>query len=64
MTEWVWVVAGTAASIAVSLVVGLALARILGNIDRAASRLLDDARWAAAPLARVERRSLGSWVSD
>jgi hypothetical protein len=51
MTEWVWVVAGTAALMAVSFVVGLALARILGNIDRAAAR-------------RVERRSLGSWVSD
>ena len=64
MITWVWLAAGAAASIALSFIVGLALAKILGNIEDAASRLLEDARWATAPLARVERRSQGSWVSD
>jgi hypothetical protein len=76
MITWVWLVVGAAASIGVSFVVGLALARIFGNIEDAASRLLRDARWAAAPLTReirssvelprhhVERQSVGSWMSD
>jgi hypothetical protein len=52
MTDWVWVPIGAAALIAVSLVVGLALARILGTISAAASRLLDEELWASAPLTR------------
>jgi hypothetical protein len=39
---WVWVVIGTIVLIALSLVVGLALGRMLGSIGDAASSLLDE----------------------
>ena len=52
MMAWVWVAVGATALIGVSLVVGLALARFLGTIADAASTLLDDDRWASAPLTR------------
>ena len=53
MVAWAWVVIGAATAIGVSLVVGLALARILGGIADAASRLRDEVYWASAPLTRA-----------
>jgi hypothetical protein len=52
MMAWEWVAIGVAALIGVSLVVGLGLARILGNITDDASRLLEEVRWASAPWIR------------
>lgn len=52
MTAWVWVAIGTATLIGLSLVVGLALARILGIIADAGSRLLEEELWESAPLTR------------
>jgi hypothetical protein len=52
MMAWEWVAIGVAAFVGVSLVVGLGLARILGNITDGASRLLEEVRWASAPLTR------------
>lgn len=48
MTAWVWVAIGTATLIGVSLVAGLALARILGSIADAGSRLLEEELWGSA----------------
>ena len=53
MVAWAWVVIGAATAIGVSLVVGLALARLLGDIADAASRLRDEVCWASAPLTRA-----------
>jgi len=53
MTIWAWVAIGATAFAVTSLVVGLAIARILGNIAHAASTLLDDEWWASAQLTRA-----------
>ncbi len=60
MIAWLWVAVGTATLIGVSLVVGLALARILGSIADAASTLQEQERWGSAPLTR----GIGPSVDD
>jgi len=59
MAAWAWVLVGTATAIGLALVVGLALARILGRIAAAASRLRDDACRASAPLTRAMATTVG-----
>jgi hypothetical protein len=52
MSVWAWVVIGTAALIGVPLVVGLAVARILGGIAEDVHRALDQELWSSAPVTR------------
>jgi hypothetical protein len=52
MLVWVWVAIAAAALIGVPLVVGLAVARILGKITEDAMRSLDQELWSSAPLTR------------
>jgi hypothetical protein len=54
MTLWLWVTVGVAAFLAMSVLFGLALAAILGNISREVSELLDSAPWTSAPLLRSQ----------
>ena len=51
MSLWVWIVVVSGALLALSLLVGLALAAILGSISRELSELVELERWADAPLA-------------
>jgi hypothetical protein len=54
MTIWAWVAIGAAAWIGLSLLVGLAIARVVGSIAHAVSDLIDDEEaWASAPLTRA-----------
>jgi hypothetical protein len=53
MTIWAWVAIAVTALAATSLLVGLAIATILGKIAHAASTLLDEESWASAPLTRA-----------
>ena len=50
MSLWVWIVVVTGTLLAVSLLVGLALAAILGSITREMSGLLELEEWTDAPL--------------
>jgi hypothetical protein len=45
---------GVAALLALSLVIGLAFARILGQIADDVTDLLDEEEWSAAPLTRAQ----------
>ena len=51
MSLWVWIVVVSGALLALSLLVGLALAAILGSISRELSELVELERWADVPLA-------------
>jgi hypothetical protein len=56
MTMWVWIGVGLAGLLAASLLVGLAIARILGTIGDEITELLEAEPWTSAPLTReVER---------
>jgi hypothetical protein len=50
-----WFVIGAATGIALSFLVGLAVAAVLGSVSREASRLLDAEAWAVAPPSRARR---------
>lgn len=52
MSVWGWIGVGLVAVFAISVLVGLAIARILGAIGDEVSRLLDEEPWASAPLTR------------
>jgi len=47
-----WVIVGTGLSFALSVLVGLAIAAVLGRIGREISEMLENDHWASAPLAR------------
>jgi hypothetical protein len=51
MSLWVWIVVVSGTVLALSLLVGLALAAILGSITRELSELVELEPWADAPLA-------------
>jgi hypothetical protein len=52
MPMWVWIVIGVGSFLALSLVVGFALARILGTIGRQISDLYETEDWAMLPPTR------------
>jgi hypothetical protein len=52
MTVWAWIGVATITFIGLTLVVTLAVARILGAIGHRVSELLDEEAWTSAPLAR------------
>jgi hypothetical protein len=47
-----WLIVAMGLFLALSVVVGLAVAAILGQIGREVSELFESAHWASAPLAR------------
>jgi hypothetical protein len=49
MPVWVWIVVGLGSFLVLSLLVGLALARILGTIGRRISELYETGDWALPP---------------
>jgi hypothetical protein len=49
MPVWVWIVVGLGSFLVLSLLVGLALARILGTIGRRISELHETGDWALPP---------------
>ncbi len=53
MNVWGWVLVGIASLMMLSVLVGFALARILGRIAHDLSELVDDDMWASAPLTRA-----------
>jgi hypothetical protein len=57
MTWWLWVIAGTAGFLALSTVVALALAAVLGQIGSDVSQVFEADLWTDAPLGlgREER---------
>jgi hypothetical protein len=57
MTVWLWIGVGLAGLLAVSLLVGLAIARILGTIGDELAQLLEVEQWTSAPLTREMERS-------
>jgi hypothetical protein len=53
MPMWVWIVIGVSSFLGLSLLVGFALAAILGTIGREISELHDD--WAMLPPTRASK---------
>jgi hypothetical protein len=53
MSIWVWITIGAGSFLILSLLVGLAVAAILGNIGRRVSELYETEDWATAPPARA-----------
>ena len=53
MSVWEWVAIGIGAFSSLTLVVGLAVARILGSISRDVTDLLETEMWSAAPISRA-----------
>jgi hypothetical protein len=65
MTVWMWIGTGVAGVLALSLVLGIAMARILGKIGEEVNELLEAEPWTSAPLSRetetlVAPRKIGS----
>ena len=52
MSTWWWVIVGTGLLFALSVMVGLAIAAVLGRVGREISELFEIDHWASAPLAR------------
>jgi hypothetical protein len=52
MSVLVWIGVGLAGLLALSLLIGLAIARILGAIGDEIAQLLEAERWTSAPLTR------------
>jgi hypothetical protein len=52
MPVWAWIAIGAGALIGVSLIVGLAVARILGGIADDVLKALDQELWSSAPATR------------
>ena len=57
MTIWLWIGVGLAGLLAVSLLLALAIARILGTIGDEIGQLLEAEPWTSAPLTRDTERS-------
>ena len=55
MPMWVWIVIGVGSFLGLSLLVGLALAAILGTIGRQISELHETDDWAMLPPARASK---------
>jgi hypothetical protein len=55
MPMWVWIAIGVASFLCLSLVVGLAVARILGTIARRLSELYETEDWATLPPTRASK---------
>jgi hypothetical protein len=53
MVAWAWIVMGSAGFLAVSLLLGLAVAAILGNISSEVSELLEVEPWRTAAPKRA-----------
>jgi hypothetical protein len=53
MSTWSWLAIGTTAFLGVPFVVGLGLSRILGQISREVTELLETEEWSGAPLSRA-----------
>jgi hypothetical protein len=64
MTVWLWVMVGGATFLAISVLVGLAIAAVLGNISREVSGLLDSASLTSAPLMRSQGAEEESAVAE
>jgi hypothetical protein len=56
MNVWTWVGVSFGALLLLSCLIGVAVARILGDIAAGASELLEMESWASAPLARDKAR--------
>jgi len=56
MTVWAWIGVVVAGLLAVSLLVGLAVARVLGTVSGEIGQLLEAEGWTAAPLTREMAR--------
>lgn len=56
MSAWVWITIGVACFLALSTVVAVTLAAILGNISRDVSQLLKTELWAVSPPTRAKAR--------
>jgi len=52
MPMWVWVLIGVGSFLVVSLLVGVALALVLGTIGRQISELYETEDWSTRPIAR------------
>jgi phosphate/sulfate permease len=52
---WDWIVVGIGSFLVLSLLVGLAVAAVLGSIGRKVSELYETEEWALAPLSRARR---------
>jgi hypothetical protein len=64
MTVFTWIGVGVAGLLAVSLLVGLAIGRILGMIGDDIAQLLEAEPWTTAPLTReAERMTEGTPIS-
>jgi hypothetical protein len=57
MAVWAWVLIAVGAAIALSTIVGLALARILGRIGDEVAELLELEPWASASLTRSRAKT-------
>jgi hypothetical protein len=53
MPYWAWIMVGVGSFLALSLLVGLAVAAVLGNISRRVSDLHETEAWALAPPRRA-----------
>ena len=53
---WMWVAVGVGSFLAVSLLIVLAFARVLGTIGLEVSRLYEDEFWATRPASRESER--------
>jgi hypothetical protein len=55
MTLWVWIAVGVGGLLSLSLLVGFAIARILGTIGHEIERALEAEPWTSAPLTREHK---------
>jgi hypothetical protein len=53
MSIWAWLAIGVTALIGVPLVVALAVGRVLGQISKEVTELLETEEWSGAPLTRA-----------
>jgi len=52
MTVWMWIGAGVAGVLVLSLLIGVAVAKILGLIGQEIADVLETESWTSAPLTR------------
>jgi hypothetical protein len=64
MPMWVWIAIGLGSFLGLSLLVGLALARILGTIGRQISELYETEQWAMQPPTRASREGIEARVEQ
>jgi hypothetical protein len=53
MPYWAWIIVGLSSFLGLSLLVGLTVAAVLGNISRSVSDLYETEEWALAPPRRA-----------